>query len=183
MTLRLITAPTIEPATVAEVKLDAKIDGIELDAPIAIYIAGARKNAESITGRALLTQTWELVLDEFPEGSISIGMLPIRSITSVKYYDSSGVLQTLAANQYALDADTLPGWVRPAYGVTWPSTYSIENAVIVRFVAGYGDAATDVPAEIRMWIRAIAAAEADKQGCEVSEFVNGLLDGYKLYWI
>lgn len=187
MSLRLITAPATEPATVAEVKLDARIDGTALDATITTLISAARKRAEDITGRALITQTWELVLDQFPGNEIQIGKLPIASITSVKYYDTAGILQTMDAADYSLDADTLPGWILPAYGEAWPDTISAANAVIIRFVAGYG-AASDVPAEIRMWIRAqvSAAIQAQSNQTDVSpslEFINCLLDGYKLSFI
>jgi len=78
MTLRLITAPSAEPATVDEVKLDARIDGPELDATIELLIKAARQRCEDLTGRALITQTWELVLDEFPVDGIRVGKLPDR---------------------------------------------------------------------------------------------------------
>jgi uncharacterized phiE125 gp8 family phage protein len=118
-----------------------------------MLITAARKVAENITGRGFITQTWELVIDKFPAKEIEIGMLPIQSITSVKYYDTAGVLQTLSAStDYAADVDTLPGWVLPAQDFTWPDTLDMAQAVIVRFVAGYGAAGSSVPAEIRMWI-------------------------------
>jgi uncharacterized phiE125 gp8 family phage protein len=188
MTLRLITPPAAEPATVAEVKLDAHMNGTTFDATITTLITAARRRAEDITGRSLITQTWELVLDYFPAGPIKIGMLPIQSVTSITYYDTNAALQTLAADQYALDANTLPGWINPAYGVTWPITRDVPNAVIIRFVTGYGLTAATVPEEIRMWIRAQAAAVIQAQSDQIDksptmEFTNGLLDGYKLYHI
>jgi uncharacterized phiE125 gp8 family phage protein len=187
MTLRLITAPATEPATAAEVKLDARINGATFDATITTLITAARKRAEDITGRALITQTWELVLDAFPESEIQIGKMPIGSITYVKYYDGDGVLQTIDAADYSLDADTLPGWLLPAYGDVWPATLDAANSVIIRFVAGYGGA-SDVPAEIRMWIRAQVSAAIQAQSDQVDkspsmDFINSLLDGYKLSWV
>lgn len=189
MTLRIVTPPAVEPATTAEVKTDARIDSSSLDATIAVLITAARKVAEDRTGRALITQTWELVLDAFPAAEIEIGLMPIQSITWVKYYDSDGALQTLGSDQYVLDVDTMPGWLLPAYGVSWPSTYAVANAVIIRFVAGYGAAASNVPAELRMWIRAQAAAAIDHQdglmdGKSIPlPFIDGLLDSYRLRWI
>lgn len=185
---RLITAPTVEPATVAEVKLDARIDITELDDTIEILITAARMQAEDITGRALINQTWELVLDKFPvDDRIRVEKLPIGSITSVKYYDVDGVLQTLSASLYALDADNLPGWIYPVEGESWPSVRDQENSVIIRFVAGYGAAASDVPAPIRYWIRAQAAAAIQQQSDQADksvnmQFVTDLLNAYKLSW-
>lgn len=189
MTLRLITGPSVEPATVAEVKLDARIDGGELDETIGLLITSARQSAEEITGRALITQTWELVLDRFPfDDRIEIGKLPISSVTSVKYYDVDGVLQTLDSSLYAVDVDTLPGWIYPVEGESWPSVRDEENSVIIRFVAGYGDSASDVPAQIRYWIRAQAAAAIQSQSDQVDksptmQFVNDMLNPYRLHWV
>ena len=185
MTLRLTVEPGSEPATVDEVKLDARIDGPELDATIALLIKAARRRCEDLTGRALITQTWQLVLDTFPPDGIRVGKLPIASITSIQYYDSTGTLQTLASDTYTLDADRLPGWIYEAGLNTWPSVRSEENSVIITFVAGYGDAAEDVPAELRYWIRAQAAAAVHAQSAQTDasvgmDFVNSLLDPYKL---
>lgn len=155
------------------------------DPVLNMLVKAARKRAEDLTGRALVTQTWELVLDKFPDNEIRIGMLPVQSITSVKYYDEDGALQTLDSSLYVLDAETLPGWVIPAYDEDWPSTRDVSSAVIVRFVAGYG-AAASVPAEIRMWIGAqVAASYNAREGMEAgnmksNEFMDGLLDSYRI---
>lgn len=187
MTFRLITAPTTEPATVAEVKTDARIDGAELDETISLLITAARRKCEDLTGRALITQTCELVLHRFPVGRIEIGKLPVSSITSITYYDIDGTLQTLSASTYTLDANTLPGYIYETSTNTWPSTRDEENSVIIRFVAGYG-AASDVPAELKYWIRAQASAAIQQQSHQVdmsvtTQFVDGLLDAYKLSFI
>lgn len=159
------------------------------DPMLSMLITAARRVAENMTGRSFITQTWERVLDVFPSKEIEIGMLPIQSITTVKYYDTDGVLQTMAAADYVLEPDTLPGWLLPAYGVSWPSTYDMAQAVIIRFVAGYGSAGLAVPAEVRMWISAqVAAAHGNptalldgKYTC--LPFIDGLLDAYRLWWL
>jgi uncharacterized phiE125 gp8 family phage protein len=156
------------------------------DPMLAMLIKAARQVAEDKTGRGLITQTWEQVLDEFPEEGIRVGMLPIQSITSVKYYDVDGVLQTMDSADYVLDSDTMPGWVMPAYGISWPSTYDMVNAVIVRFVSGYGSTGSSVPAEIRMWISAQVAAAYDNPNglmsgnAQALPFMDGLLDAYRI---
>lgn len=135
------------------------------DPMLGMLITAARSIAEQRTARAFITQTWELLLDVFPTKEIEIGMLPLQSIASVKYYDSDGVLQTMDTADYVLDIDAVPGWLLPAYNVTWPATYAIAQAVIIRFVAGYGAAGSSVPAEIRTWICAqVAAAYRNPSG-------------------
>lgn len=159
------------------------------DPLLTMLITAARRVAESRTGRALITQTWERVYDALPTDELKIGLLPIQSITSVKYYDSAGVLQTLPTTDYAFDADTLPGWVMPAYGTSWVSTYAVANAVIVRFVAGYGDTGADVPAEIRQWICAQVAAAYDNPSGLIAgntqplRYLDDSLDAYRILQI
>lgn len=163
------------------------------DPQLAMAITAARKMAENITGRALITQTWDLLLDAFPRNEIELGKMPLQSVTSVKYYDPVGVLQTLSGSTYAVDDVTLPAWIMPAYGLSWPTTYDVAQAVAIRFVAGYGATGADVPAEIRMWISAqVAAAYNAPDGFQTSfgggkpsplPFIDGLLDAYRLRWL
>jgi uncharacterized phiE125 gp8 family phage protein len=69
-------------------------------------------------------------------------------VTSITYTDENGVSQTWAASLYLVDP--AGGRIQPAYGQVYPSTRAgILNAVAVRFVAGYGAAATAVPENLR----------------------------------
>jgi len=134
------------------------------DPLLGMLITAARRIAEARTGRALITQTWELVLERF-SSELVIDMLPVQSISSVKYYDADNALQTVDAADYVLDPETnLAARVLLADGKSWPSTFRRPDAVIVRFVAGYGAGAA-VPAEIRLWICAqVAAAYRSPEG-------------------
>lgn len=192
MTLRLITAPAAEPVTRAEVKLQAKVDSdITADDDLFdVLISAARVEAEHLTGRALISQTWERVVDAFPALELELGMPPVASISAVYYYDTTGTEVTLSSSAYVLDASMPPGWVLPAYGYTWPTTYDTANAVRVRFVSGYGAAGTSVPAPIKTWIKMRAAElykhrEGTVVGQSVTQlggrFFDRLLDPYTLH--
>lgn len=68
MAIQIVTAPTSEPVSLAEAKGYLRVDS-DLsadDATITGLIAAARQDAEKITWRALITQTWKLVADRFP---------------------------------------------------------------------------------------------------------------------
>lgn len=69
----LITAPGHEPVTLDEMKLHLRVDFNSDDTLIEMLIVAARKRAETITRRALVTQTWKQVLDEFPRPNLNIG--------------------------------------------------------------------------------------------------------------
>jgi len=188
MSLALITAPTVEPVTVADAKVHLRVDHDAEDTLIGSLIVAARRMAEHQTQRALITQTWELVLAEFPEAAIQLDKPKVLSIESVKYLDAAGALQTLDPGAYTLDAATKPGFVVPVS--SWPGTYVADNAVRVRFTAGYGPAATDVPADLVAWMLMQIAAlyrnrEAFAAGYSVTDlpnrFVDGLLDAERVY--
>lgn len=112
----------------------------------------ARRRAEADTGRALITQTWDLTLDGFPVSSdcpIQLPLPPCQSVTSISYYDTAGTLQTWSSSYYQVAIGQDEARIRPIYGQVYPSTYARMQAVTVRFVAGYGAAASAVPDEIR----------------------------------
>lgn len=119
------------------------------DAQLAALVTAAREMAEAITRRALLTQTWDLFLDEFPAAEIEVPLPRLQSVTSITYTDAAGVSQTLAAGAYQVDTASEPARLLPAYGTSWPCTRAVPNAVAVRYVAGYGDTPADVPQPIR----------------------------------
>jgi uncharacterized phiE125 gp8 family phage protein len=182
MTLKLITAATTWPVTRAEAKNQCRIDAdlTADDARIDMLIEAATMAAEHELGdRALMTQTWERVLDEFPCVAIELGKQPVSSIVSVKYIDATEVEQTLSSASYSHDTDTDEGlWLLPAIGTSWPSTLDTANAVRVRFECGYG-AAEDVPAAIKTWILLqIEHAYVRKQP---PEWVDRLIDRYRVY--
>lgn len=114
-----------------------------------MLIQAARQHAETYLKRALITQTVDLHLDCFPCWQIKLP--PLQSVTSITYFDTNGVEQTLAADQYLVDTTTQPARITPAFGLVWPVTQYRNNAVKIRFVAGYG-AASAVPACVKNWM-------------------------------
>lgn len=152
----LITAPTNEPLTLIEVKdhLWAKEQRDKTDTSQDPYfdrlITAARQIFEDRTNRQVITATWELKLTRFPIGcrQLLIPKAPLQSVTSVTYSDTSGESQTLASSKYDVVTSEEPGYIELAYGESWPSTRREANAVVVRFVAGYG-ALTAVPQNVK----------------------------------
>lgn len=146
--LTLVTAPTSEPITLAEAKLQCGVaDAVTFqDDAIRGLITAAREKVEADTGRALMSQTWDFTFDLFPYGmrALTLPKCPVSSVTSLKYYDQSNVQQTLSSTVYKTFLDREPPEIRLHYQQQWPFLYGEQGVITVRFVAGYATAA-DVP--------------------------------------
>jgi len=152
MALTLVTGPAVEPVTRNEAKAHLRVDISDDDTLIDGLITAARVHVEQHLKRALVTQTWDLVLDGFPGREARLPLPPLASVTSVTYTDDEGGAGSVDAGEYVVDTDREPGRVVLKSGGTWPAVTLREAAgVRVRFVAGYGNAAA-VPGPIKQAI-------------------------------
>lgn len=186
MALTLVTAPAEEPVALADAKLHMRVDDSDENALITTLIAAARKWCENHTRRQFVTATYDWTLDRFP-CVLRVPRPPLASVTSITYVDTAGTTQTVDSDDYRVDIATAPGRITEAYSASWPSTRSVTNAVTVRFVAGYGDAA-DVPESIITAIKIMVAhwyehREPVMPGLSISSVpmsVTSLLSPYRI---
>jgi uncharacterized phiE125 gp8 family phage protein len=147
--LTRVTAPTVNPVTLAETKAHLRVDGSDDDTRIAAIIAAATQHFDGwdgTLGRALVTQTWDLKLDFFPR-RVWLPLPPLQSVTSVTYQDLDGATQTLASSAYrVVNQGNDQSFLEEEEDEDWPSTNDERDAVTVRFVAGY---ASEVPQPIK----------------------------------
>jgi uncharacterized phiE125 gp8 family phage protein len=190
MALRKITDATVEPITLAEAKAHMRIVSSADDTFITLLITTARTMCEERLKRSLLPTTWEMNIDAFPEAGYFILRRPrVISITSLKYIDTAGVLQTMSGSLYTLDDRKEPGYLVPAYNTSWPSTRAVPNAVTVTYVSGYADAAA-VPTPIKQWLKVYVAEMYEQREATVIgpglgilriPYIDRLLDVYAVY--
>jgi uncharacterized phiE125 gp8 family phage protein len=146
-----VTAPSTEPLSTAEAKLHLRVDIDDDDTIIARLITAARRKVEQYTRHALITQTWRMNMSGWPEDgdAFKVPLPPLQSVSSIKYKDTDGDESTWDSGEYIVDTDPTPGKVVLAHGESWPSTALYPTSPIaVTFVAGFGDASTDVPEDI-----------------------------------
>ncbi|MFH2075684.1 MAG: hypothetical protein ABIJ57_10125 [Pseudomonadota bacterium] len=125
-------------------------------------IQASREHIEDITRRALLSQTWDYYLDEFPEDDDFI-KLPFGNLQSagltVKYTDSDGTVTTMTVTtQYLVETNGEGiGRIVLPYGVSWPSfTAYPSNPIKITFVCGWTTQAL-VPSKIKAAVKLLAA--------------------------
>jgi uncharacterized phiE125 gp8 family phage protein len=182
---RRTAGPSIEPITLARALFHLKVeaDGGEGDEYIADLIKAARQACEERTERTLITTTWLLTLDAFPD-AIMLRQPPIIAVQSIDYVDEAGLVQTLDPADYKVDNVSEPGYVVPAFEKAWPATRSEINAVRVSYTAGYGDAASSVPMPLIQWMLLAIGDMNENRNASAERptvqhnFVKHLLDPY-----
>lgn len=153
MTSRRVSAPAVSPVTVGEAKTHLRVDASDEDELISglIDAAVSHIDADGTLGRAIITQTWAEWFGYSPYWlRLSIG--GFQSLVSVEYYDENNELQTALLSDFEtrMVGDFVA--VGPKMNAQWPSVYSRSDAIKVTYIAGYGDAASDVPASIKQAI-------------------------------
>lgn len=139
----------IEPVTLAQAKTHLRVDFDDDNAEIEADIEAAREIIEDAGEMALITQTWRLRLDNWP-CVIELPRAPVQSVTSIKYFDTAGVEQTLVAGtDYQVALDSTPPRIAPEPDMSWPAIESGRlSPISIVFVAGFGAAASDVPRQL-----------------------------------
>ena len=158
----LLTGPAVEPLSLAEAKAFLRVDSGDDDDLIAALIVSARTFVEAQTRRALITQTWRLIRDAWPDDArIRVVPAPLQALVAVRTYDSDGAAQAIDTTVFVADLGAavlaFPPWSLPAPGRL---TAGIELDVRV----GYGDAAANVPEPLRLAIRALVAHWYENRG-------------------
>jgi uncharacterized phiE125 gp8 family phage protein len=162
MSAILLTPPSIEPWTVAELKSFLRVEHGDDDGIIAALIAAARGHVEALTRRALLTQDWRFVLDAWPaDGRLSLRMGPLHSVIAARVYDHANNAASIDVETFVVDTAAgviaSPHWALPAPG---RSTAGIELDAQL----GYGTEAADVPDPLRHAIRMLVAHWYENRG-------------------
>lgn len=169
-----ITPAVNTPISLAELKVHLRIDHTDEDALITSCLKAATEWVQNYTRRVIATETWLMVLDDFPSGADPLIFLPfgkIQSVSNIVYADTETTTVTLTGPssgsspvgtgyQESIINETAP-FLLPPYSDSWPSVTRVVDPVKVTFVAGYGDTgdspAPNFPEGLLAAIRVMAA--------------------------
>jgi uncharacterized phiE125 gp8 family phage protein len=161
----LLTGPAVEPVSLAEAKAFLRVEHDDDDDVIAALVTAARSYAEAQTRRALITQSWRLTRDAWPEtGRIAVRPAPLQSLEAARVHDGgsepvvldvAGFFPDVAGSQLVF-APSYESWALPRPG----RAAGIELDVTL----GYGDAAVDVPEPLRQAIRLLIGHWYENRG-------------------
>ena len=171
--------PAVEPVSLTDLKAHLRIDHSNDDAALTALLSMGRQSVERDTGRSLITQTWVLRCDDWPQYCIELHHPPVQSVTSITYLDLAGATQTWTSSKYVVDIYSRPGLIRPAYGESWPSIRGDERGIAVTYVAGYGAAVTAIPYELRQAVLLRCQMEYDGWNADAFGTMRGAADAYE----
>lgn len=161
----VVVTPASDPVSLAELKTAAHITHSTEDDFLTDTIVAATERYQFDTRRQLMEATFDWFLPFFSshtfvsshlhlnqsvtilnERSFEIPLPPLRSIVSVKFFDTAGIQQTVPASEYGTKISSEPGRIYNLPNEEWPDIEDdrIEDAVVIRYVAGAA-VITDVP--------------------------------------
>ena len=144
--LTLITPPANEPVTLEEAKAWLKIDTADEDALLLRLIATARQMVEHYTSRAVLEQTWRLVVQTpLALPVIVVSKAPAQKLVAAYVQSASGQQTALDLSNIRLDS------------LSQPARLILSNACLGQgvgsyafdIVFGYGATPDSVPEAIK----------------------------------
>ncbi|MFA5951342.1 MAG: head-tail connector protein [Hyphomicrobium sp.] len=187
MPLVMMSGPALEPVTVSEAKAHLRLDASDEDVLIASLILTSRLHVETALGLALITQSWKLVLDCWPDdAALKFPLGPVSAVAAVRVLAADGTPAVVPAASYIVDGDALGSrLVRTA--ATWPLPGRAARGIEIDFTAGMGPAAADVAQPIRHAILLLVAHwyehrdpfEIGSPGAAIPASVTELLKPYR----
>ena len=157
-----VEGPAVEPVSLADMKAYLRVDDDAEDELVAGLIKAARLMVEATARRVLITQSWRLMLPEWPASrSLALPLSPVIAIDKVEMFDAAGLATQLAADAYALDPTLDPP--RLMLRQALPSAAS-SSGLAVAFRAGFGPVPEDVPATLRLALKIIVARWFENRG-------------------
>jgi uncharacterized phiE125 gp8 family phage protein len=160
----LLSGPAVEPVALEEAKAWLRVEHDDDDDVFAALIAGARVHVEAQTRRALITQSWRLVRDAWPQnGRMPILPVPLRALTAARVYRLDGSAQALDPAGFVLDKASAPAVLTSASGLL-PAPGRVVGGIELDVEVGYGADPADVPEPLRQAIRFLVAHWYENRG-------------------
>lgn len=166
MQYQLITAPSAEPVTLSDAKDWLKIDGNDENTLISALITSARLAVEAATGLLLLSQTWRLSFDDWPQsGRLVLTHAPMQSVQTFRIIDSNGNAMAVPLNN--LSIDIVGREPRIMLKTAPPQRDQYLHGYALDIVFGYADA-NSVPETLKLAIKMLVAFWHENRGDDVA---------------
>ncbi len=179
-----LAGPAGEPVSLAQAKAALRVDDEAEDGFIATLIGAARRHLEAVSGLALLSQSWRVVLDAWPKDRrVILPRRPLIALLAVTLYCDDGEPHLLDLD----DVRTEPGRLILPRGPSEGVALQARGGIEIDFSAGFGTTADAVPADLSAamlvlighWFEHRAAVFAAGAGAVVPSGFDRLLAPYR----
>lgn len=183
----LITPPALDPVTLAEAKAHIRLEHDEDDLYVGGLIKAATDLVETLTGRVVLDQTWQLQVANF--AALHLPRSPVIEVTAIECRTFTGELEELPADAYQVRRYPGGAELLPMPGKRWPLVPpGYVDGVTVRWRAGE-ETAAQVPPAIRHAVLLLVghfyesrlAVEAASSAVEMPMGVEALLSRHRVW--
>ena len=165
MTLVMTTPPAVAAVSLAEAKAHLRITHNDDDAYVQRLIAAAERVIEQRCSLRLILQTWSLFIDQWPDdGEVSLQMSPVSLLDDIIIYSEDDLPAVMDLAHVYLDGLAKPARVVLRSGRISPQAGRKVNGIELRFIAGFGALATNVPEDLRQAVLLTVAHWFDHRG-------------------
>lgn len=180
MAANVILPPVAMAVSIETARRAARVNGTALDDEIKIHVGTATTEAEHYTGLVFIDRTYQITLDSL-DGDIEMPVSPAREVVNFIYHDENGDPQELDPADYVLDETTMPAFLVPAFGKSWPATRSQAKGVQIDVICGYGPTQATVPDAAKGYIIARLREIYAAPGTPESPHLKAGLQALKVY--
>lgn len=157
-----VSQPSVEPLTLAEIKLFLRIDGNSEDTLLTSLLAAARISAEKYMRVSIINQQWKAVIQKSASGRFYLPYGPVNSIDSVTSSNKAGQSATVDSSFYHLEEGN-------RFIIFEPSV--IAEKVEITYSSGYGADSTTIPESIKQGLLSqIAFMYENRHSDKMSEY-------------
>jgi len=157
MKKQLISASTQLPVHLSEIRDLLKISHQDEDALLVTYCRAAAQACEIFTGRQLLTQQWQVTLNDWRAREVQIPLSPVQSVDKIEIWNGS-IFQLIDATTYLLDNTSYQARILPQPAYQWTDPARETGGIKITVTAGFGDDQNALPHDLRLglllWISA-----------------------------
>jgi uncharacterized phiE125 gp8 family phage protein len=169
MKLELLSGPESEPISLSETKQWLRLDGNAEDELLLALIVSARLTIEAYTRRTLITQSWRMILDAWPEPkggndhpTVAIPFAPFQSVTAMRVFDETDTSHSIGSELFYAAAAS--DGARVFFRALPASPGRALDGIEIDLVAGYGANPADVPEPLRRAILMLVAFWRENRG-------------------
>ena len=137
--LNVTGAPT-SLVTLTEAKDHLEIDHSDKDTFITSLVAAASQmidGYDGMVGKTVGEQTVTYSLADTPPVHIDLPVFPVKSLTSVSYFDTDGNSQTIDVASFRLVGNEDYAFLETVEGFQWPTTFDRHDAITFTLLCGF----------------------------------------------